>query len=549
MRIKKKVKLVLYLLSVILLFGCILFSGCYHFISEEEIYSIEVPPEKLQQIETIELKEAKKAEKEQRTKPDKIAESPPSEFSLSLEECRALTLENNLDLKVELINPNIAAEQVTQEEAGFEAIFNIQSVYSKSDSPTSTSLEGSKEEIAYTNMGVSLPLRTGGEISIDLLDYKYKSNNIYLTLNPSITSQLSASISQPLLRDAGNRVSTYTIRLAEYNSQIVGAQTKLAAIKIIAEADKAYWNLYAARKLLEVRKQQYELAKNLFEQTEHLVEIGIKPEIDLLRTKAGVAESLEGIITAENAVRKAERTLKQTLNKAGMDTDSKTVVIPSTEPDPVRYELNKQEMIRIAVENRMDMLELELRLAQESGTIDYRRNQILPYAAMEYRYNINGLGANRGDSYDMLSNSQYNDHYFELQFSIPLGNKAAKSRLNQAVYERNRRLVIRESKKARIKMEVLNQSDQLEATWQNIMASRQTTILRDQQYKAEKRQYELGMLTATDVLESQTDLADAQRVEIVALTQYQIALVDLAYATGTLLGAAKVDLEPIVPEK
>ena len=547
MRIKEKLKSFSYLLSVVVLFQCILFSGCHHFINEEDAYSIEVPPEAFQQIDTLELKEAQKTEKEEEINLEKDTEPPPSEFILSLEKCRVLTLENNLDLKVELVNPTIAAERITQEEAGFEAIFKSETVYSKSDSPTSSSLEGSEEEYAYTNLGVSLPLRTGGEISVDLLDNIYKSNNVYQILNPSYSSLLSASISQPLLRNAGKRVNTYGIRLAEYNNQIVSAQTKLAAIKIIADADKAYWNLYAARRLLDVRKQQYELAKNLFEQTKRLVDVGIKPEIDLLRTKAGVSEKLEGIITAENSVRKAERLLKQTIKRAGMDTDSETVVIPSTEPDPVKYELDKQEMIKKAIENRMDMLELELRLAQESSTVDYMRNQILPLATMKYKYNINGLGADRGNSYDMLSDNQYNSHYFEFKVSIPLGNRAAESKLNQAVYERNRRLVSRENKKALIQMEVLNQIDQLEATWQNIMASRQTTILRDQQYKAEKRQYELGRLTATDVLEAQTALAVAQRVEIVALTQYQIALVDLAYATGTLLGSTKVELEPVIP--
>ena len=32
--------------------------------------------------------------------------------------------------------------------------------------------------------------------------------------------------------------------------------------------------------------------------------------------------------------------------------------------------------------------------------------------------------------------------------------------------------------------------------------------------------------------------------EIAALTQYQIAQVDLAYATGTILGSAKVQWQP-----
>ena len=41
---------------------------------------------------------------------------------------------------------------------------------------------------------------------------------------------------------------------------------------------------------------------------------------------------------------------------------------------------------------------------------------------------------------------------------------------------------------------------------------------------------------------------DAQSAEILALAEYQIALVDLGYATGTLLSAAKVQWEPIVPQ-
>jgi outer membrane protein TolC len=168
---------------------------------------------------------------------------------------------------------------------------------------------------------------------------------------------------------------------------------------------------------------------------------------------------------------------------------------------------------------------------------------------MEYRYNINGLGPERGDSYDLLFDNDFYDHRFSLQVSVPFGNESAKSKLRQAMYERARRLATRDSKKAQIKYEVLNQIDKLEANWQRILASRQTTILYDEQHKAEKRQFELGLVTSTDVLEAQTFLADAQRTEILALAEYQIALIDMAYATGTLLGAAKVQWEPIVPQK
>ena len=204
-------------------------------------------------------------------------------------------------------------------------------------------------------------------------------------------------------------------------------------------------------------------------------------------------------------------------------------------------------MVAKAIEDRMEMLELELQIAQATSTIDYRRNQTLPLVTMEYTYNMNGLGSSRADSYDLLYDNKFKDRSVNLQVSIPLGNKAAKSRLRQAMHERTQRLASQDNKKAQIEYEVLTQIDQLEANWQRIMASRQTTILKDQQYQAEKRQFELGLVTSTEVLEAQTDLADAQRIEILALTDYQIALVNLAYVTGTLLGASKVQWEPFVP--
>ena len=64
---------------------------------------------------------------------------------------------------------------------------------------------------------------------------------------------------------------------------------------------------------------------------------------------------------------------------------------------------------------------------------------------------------------------------------------------------------------------------------------------------AEQRQFDLGLRTSTDVLDAQTRFADAQSAEVLALTEYEIAQVDIAVATGTLLGAADVRWAPAEP--
>ena len=524
----------------------LLLTGCEQFPGDEKFYEIKIAPEKLRQVETLELQEAK-TEENHRIDANEV---PPKELKLNLEQCRALTLENNLDLKVQLISPAIASERVDEAQAAFESAFSTNLLFSKTDTPSATYLDeisGSQVEYFRTGLGVQVPLRTGGTVTFDLADNRIKTD-AQTTFNPFFTSDLSVSISQPLLRGAGNRANTHAIRIAEYERQITDARTKLEVIRIIAAVDRVYWRLYAARKELEVRKQQYDLAEALLEQARRFVDAGDKAQVEVIRAEAGVAQQLEAIIVAENNLRNRERELKQTLNKTGLEMQTPTVLIPATEPDLVYYELEKQRLVATAIDSRMEMLELELQIAEDISSIDYMHNQALPLVNMDYTYNVNGLGASRNDSFDLLFDKRFEDHRFGVQLLVPLGNQAAKSRLLQAFYQRRQRLATRNNREALIELEVLNAIDQLDANWQRILASRQRSILDGRLFEAEKRQFELGLRTSTDVLQAQTNFADAQSAEILALAEYQIALVDLAYATGTLLGAAKVQWEPIVPQ-
>jgi outer membrane protein TolC len=97
-----------------------------------------------------------------------------------------------------------------------------------------------------------------------------------------------------------------------------------------------------------------------------------------------------------------------------------------------------------------------------------------------------------------------------------------------------------ERRKDTITQEVLGALDQLQATWQRVLASRKSAQLAEETMRAEQRQYELGLQTSTEVLSSQTRYANARSAELRAKVEYQIAQIDLAYAAGCLLDAARV---------
>jgi outer membrane protein TolC len=526
------------------LLTAIFINGCQD--SEARYYKMTVRAGKTQTIQALPLQQFESEVQPTITSILELAEETPEKVDLTLEQCRALAMENNLDLKVQLIAPNIAQESVNAERAKFEAAFFTNVDYYKFDQPNISvvNIDGTQGDNTRFDWGVNLPLQTGGTVRFDLADNRSSTNSENVVIDPIFSNDMSVSISQPLLQNAGVRTNTHSIRLTEYNKSIVDARTKLEVVRVIAAMDRVYWRLYAAFKQLEVRTQQYDLAAEQLERAKRFVNAGKRAQIEIKRAEAALAQSLESIIFAENNLRNRQREMKLTLNKAGLETRGATAIIPTTEPNPMHYTFDDVMLIDQAVENRMEMLELELEIAKAVSQIDYLKNQALPIINLNYTYNINGTGETRGDSYDLLFDNDFADHRLGGQLNIPLGNERAKSNLRQAYYQRRQILASKEGRTALIEVEVLNALDQLETNWQRILATRQSTLLEARLYEAEVHQFENGLTTSTDVRETQTNLTNAQSTEINALTEYQIALVDLAYATGTLLGAAQVDWEP-----
>ncbi len=535
--------------------GALVLAGCEGVFSEGSRVSID--PDRLRDVQPLGLGDrAKSVQTPDESREEFLKASPglrraadeASRIELSIEQCRADALANNLDLAVQLLEPTIARESITQEEARFEAAFFGNARQSRFDQPTDTALSGSNIESLSGDAGIRIPLRTGGTITIDLPFNRTETDNLFSTLNPSYTTDFSISLSQPLLRNAGVRTNTHAIRVAQYQSLISEARTKLEVIRVIADVDRVYWRLYAAQRELEVRKQEYDLAVAQLERAQRRVDKGDAAEVEIVRAEAGVAQRVEAIILAENAVRDAERLLKRILNRPDLGMETATIIGLSTAPNPLRYELDAIDLADAAIGMRMEMLELELLIAQDVSSIDFARNQKLPLVTLDYRYNINGLGSVWNDSLDLMLDRSFEDHVVGLSVEVPLGNAAAKSRLNQAIYTRIQRLATRDQRRAQIINEVFNALDQLEANWQRVLASARSAMLEARVLEAEQRQFDLGLRTSTDVLDAQARFANARSAEIRALAEYQIAQVDLAFATGMLLGASKVRWEPAIPD-
>lgn len=507
------------------------------------------PADRLREVERLPLEQYARPPAPEE-KPDEAARAAKERFAampevpMTIEQARASALEHNLDLRVALMNPSIAGEALSAEEAAFEAVFSTRALWRQTDSPTASTLNSAQEDFGLIEPGVSIPLRTGGTASVSLPISRVETNNTFSTLNPAYTSDLAFSISHPLLRNAGREVTTTPILIASYNRQISEGQTKLAVINQLAAVDRAYWRLYQAGRDLEVRQQQYELAQAQLERAERLVNSGRRAEIELVRAQSGVADRLDAIIVAQNTLLRRQREFKRLINMPGLEVDNTSRLVTKTDPCPVQYLFDGALLANVAEQNRMEMLEIELRLLSDSANMRLAQNQMLPQLDLNATYTINGLGGSFNRSWDMLERNRFEDWSVGATFSTPIGNEGPRARFRQAMLTRLQRLGTREARKQTIRQEVLDAVDAIEAGWQRILATRQATILSARTLAAEQRQFDVGNSTSTNVLDAATRLAEAQLAEILAVTEYEVAQVDLASATGTLLGASKVRWEP-----
>lgn len=466
---------------------------------------------------------------------------------LSIEEIRAATLSNNLDLRVVLIDPEIEAQRVSEEEGAFEAILAANATFFNNDDAVALATQSGQADGFNFSPSLTIPLRTGGEFELSNPISRTNNDNPFATLNPAATSDLQVSLSQNLLRGAGRRANVAPIRIADLNRQAVEASTKLQVIQTLSDAERAYWRLYAQQEALNVRIQQYELAQEQLTTAERRFNVGAVAEIEVIRAESGLADRVEQLIASYRDVLLAQRELKRIANIPGLDIDSETFVSPISDPDPVRYELDGTDLAERALDRRMELLELELRLAADEATESLRRNEALPLLNATLTYRLNGLGNNVDEAIRVSSENRFTDWAVGLNAELPLGNESRNARVRQAVLSRLRRLSSREARRQAVRQEVLDAVDRINAGWQRIIAAQRAVILNTRTLEAERRQFEVGRSTSDDVLDADTTLAEARLTEIQAIVDYQISQIDLAVATGTLLGASRVDWSPIDP--
>ncbi len=517
--------------------GCLFTTSCSYYLNGSDFAPVkEKAQARLSIKEGVELDKVTKSPPETReqalpkfnerdVKTEKKLDSSKESVEFTLATVRALALENNLDLKIAEIDPKISATQVSEEEAKFDDLIFAKAKYGRKDTPkqnmdvvTFTPTGGSSllknetdkltaieqlTQVLDMEAGIVIPLRTGAKVTLSSpFDEKKQFKGVPST---QYQNALRFSVSQPLLRDGGIDTNVAGIRIAKYEQQIIDVKTRLQSIRVLASVERAYWAIYMAWGELDVRRQQYENASDNLVMVKKRVANGLTAAVEINRAEIGVAERRESLITANTTLKIRQRQLKLLLNDTNLTLDSQTLIIPKTTPTLLHFEFDRNELIQKALAGRLELLELELKLAADLTKIDYLKNQTLPLFMLDYNYGSLGRDTGSFDgAFNQAIDGNYSDWSVGMRVEIPLSNELRKSKLERAVQERLQRLSTQQLRELTVKREIYDALDTTEQNWQRILAARQNVILAGLNYDAELKQFREGLRTMTEVLETLT---------------------------------------------
>jgi outer membrane protein TolC len=482
---------------------------------------------------------------------------------LSLDEAVALAIANNQDLNVS-VNAAEASRYVLFSNTGiFDPLAEASVLRSHTEQPATSQLVGariSESDTTDLSARVTQLAPTGGTFSLGFTGRRLSTNSLFFTVNPSWTTGLTLSLSQPLLRNFGRDATTWLIRTSR-NSRDASYQDFVRSVQTAVNlVEQAYWDLVYALRNLEVKREALTLSRDLNRITRIKIDVGSLAPIDIVQTEVGIATAEQDIIIAESLIGDAQDRLKRLLN-----VDPGQWNVPIVPTDEVRTEqpaVTLDEGIQTALSRRPEIIAAQYNVDSDRIRYEFWRSQTRAALDLVGSYGYSGLGGTTlirdeagnvvsrfpgdfGDSFQQILDREFKNWSVGLNFSFPILNRRARGERGAALYTWESSKAGLTSLEQNVLLEVRARARDIDTARRSIAAAQKSRELADRNLEAERKKFENGMTTSFQVNEIQNDLSAARTAELQALAVYRKALSAYHYAIADILDWKGISIEDL----
>lgn len=516
---------------------------------------------------------------------------------LTLRETILMALENNREIEIERLNVQMNEFDYRASQGFYDPALMTSLFYDRRNIPIANPLAGGANGGLLTDnltgsATISQRLREqGGLLQASYSNDRATTQNVFNILNPQFTSTLNLTFTQPLLKNRTIDPGRRQIKLARKRLDISDSQFRQRAIEIIAQVQRAYWDLVFARRDREIKRESVELARTQLSHNERLVEVGTLAPSDIISARVELERRNDEAAAAIDAIQRTENALKMLLLQPENGDLWQSELVPVEQPEIENGRVMPLiDALRLAMQNRPELEQFRIR--GELNRIDeaYFRDQTRPQVDFFINYGMIGLaGAQRTETnffaasnalltsrvnqlsllaglnplpvnngggalppfliggsgqglWNMLKND-FRTWRFGVNINLPLRNRTAEAQLGRAIAEGRQIEIQRQRLVQGVEVEVRNALQGVVTARSRVEAARNSRVNAELQYQSEVRKFDAGQSTSFFVLDRQNALSASRGRELRALTDYTKAAVELQRVMSTTLASNNVEVK------
>lgn len=544
-----------------------------------------------------------------------VASSDP--VPLSLDEAIRRALENNNEIEIARDDVRLAEAQLRSLQGVYDPLFNYTPEVSNSVRPVVNIFGGAGQTgtVSTTDINNDFAVtkqfwRGGGNYTYFFNNTRQKTTATNTTLNPFYSSSQGLTFTQPLWRNRTIDRNRQQIRIQRKRLEQSDADFRRRTIDVIAQVQRAYWDLVFALRDEQNQIANLELARQNFRRTEASVAAGAVAPLQRAEVQTELSNREAALLLATQSVTLAENNLKFLLIKDPLSPDWSKVLVPTDTPSFNLTPVSLEDALKEARTNRQELRRLKLQEDINDIDLKYFENQTKPQINLTGTLSTTGLAGTpnipggsgvqvpliTGDpatsasafllreintlrANAMLSPvapplitpqaasipSQFVGGYGQtlqnlfsfdtrnvvvgVAIQLPWKNRTAQANLAFARIQRDQLAAQTRSQEQAIEVEVRNAVQAVETARRRVLAARQARESAEEQLEGERRLYQVGRSTTFLLFQRENALVNARNQELRAETDYNKALAELQRVTSTTLRANNVIVEtPVVPE-
>jgi outer membrane protein TolC len=390
---------------------------------------------------------------------------------------------------------------------------------------------------------------------------KSTTNSAFATLNPALSTGLTISFSQPLLRNRGEYINRANLMIARGRLKTAQYNLRANLLQMVNTAENAYWDLIQAHESLRVQEGARKLAEDSLKLSQQQLDLGAISPLDIYTPQQQLANAELTVSQAKFQVEQAENTLRRQIG-ADLDPDIRTLPIELTETVEVPLDsvaFHTEEEVTKALATRPEIKQAAQNLDIDDLSIAQAKNEILPNLSLNGFYTSQGVGGvfyQRSNVFDQSGNASqivttvpggfsdalsqlfgfgYPVYSLGVTLQLPIKSHAASADMADAYVNKRHDTLTMRTLQQQVRLDILTAMTNLESSKDSV---RLAMVARDFAVKsldAENQKYKLGTEQVQFVLQAQNTLALAESALVTNEVGLRRSILNLLTRTGELL--------------